>query len=536
MAGYDSISRFRQNNNSNRRFTGITTGRVVDTNDPYQIGRVRVFCPALGDISDHKINEIPWASYCSPSAGTSFGRGMGPTQEKSSGATSFGFFSVPPVGTYVFLSCVDGDPSLRFWIGCMAIPNSAASMPHGSYQVVSDENSKLGLTGKIDGPMTASAQPIQPLYNNTVQAFSKNESRIPGTPQTGHGSAAEWMSRALDYSASTVTKDAHSNTGNVSAIPGDVDATVDTGTGTTFNLTQGYAQSRVEYDEGSGATGGKVFESSTFSWTTPGFHAISMDDRPENCRIRLRTTCGHQILMDDTNERIYISPAQGNAWVEIDQNGNIDVYSARRISMRAEGDINFTTESTFRVQAGKGIHMVSGGEFRTYATGDVSVLSGAVLRLQGVSETRITSSAGMHIAAGAELNLTSTTDTNLLASGQTKITSAGTLNLGTADKVRVSGTRIDLNGPPAAVAAAAKPAQPKEAYKTNRAPEHEPWPRVMFEKTDNDGPFAELDKERPPEDPNNVPNEQKAQFEYTSSDIGFKELDEIIYRNPLFKR
>ena len=39
------------------------------------------------------------------------------------------------------------------------------------------------------------------------------------------------------------------------------------------------------------------------------------DDKGKSNQIRLRTSTGHQILMDDDEGIIYVATASGNAWV-----------------------------------------------------------------------------------------------------------------------------------------------------------------------------------------------------------------------------
>ena len=61
----------------------------------------------------------------------------------------------------------------------------------------------------------------------------------------------------------------------------------------------------------------------------PG-HSFVMDDGDEigeNQLIRLRTASGHQLLMHDTEGIVYIANASGNAWIEMNSEGRIDIYS-----------------------------------------------------------------------------------------------------------------------------------------------------------------------------------------------------------------
>ena len=138
--------------------------------------------------------------------------------------------------------------------------------------------------------------------------------------------------------------------------------------------TQGYHQSRIAGKVVDAITDDVVYDPQTYSWTTPGFHSLSMQDNAENCRIRFRTTHGHQIIMDDTNERIYISTAGGKAWIEMDEAGNIDMYAERNISMHAGKDINFAADGVFRVQAAEGIHMSTEAEMRIHTKTDLHII------------------------------------------------------------------------------------------------------------------------------------------------------------------
>src|ERR1035437_2796747 len=78
-------------------------------------------------------------------------------------------------------------------------------------------------------------------------------------------------------------------------------------------------------------------DSQTIALTSPGRHFISFQDIDEFCRTRWKTTEGTQIIMDDTNERIYISTARGRNWMEIDEgSGKIYFYTAAKFNRSEE--------------------------------------------------------------------------------------------------------------------------------------------------------------------------------------------------------
>jgi uncharacterized protein (DUF2345 family) len=133
--------------------------------------------------------------------------------------------------------------------------------------------------------------------------------------------------------------------------------------------------------------------------------------------------------LDDANERIYISTAKGNSWIELDQDGRVHLYASDSVSVSTGGNFNVTAVGNINLDAG----------------GDVNIQAGGALKLAGCGTANL---------SGAGVNLESSAAFNVLA--------AGTL-LQTA-------SAIHLNGPGAS--AAECPATP------DTTPTHEPWTRA----------------------------------------------------------
>ena len=95
-------------------------------------------------------------------------------------------------------------------------------------------------------------------------------------------------------------------------------------------------------------------------------HTLVMDDgdvNGNNQLTRLRTASGHQLLMHDTKGVVYIANASGNAYVEMQANGRIDVYSGvGGINLRTEGDFNLHSDSNINMHANGQIRMSSAKE------------------------------------------------------------------------------------------------------------------------------------------------------------------------------
>ena len=287
----------------------VTIGTVVSADDPQQMGRLKVVCPKWGDVFDGFVDDLPWASFISPFGGESSVGSRGPGLQESTGKVAYGFWAIPKIGAQVLVMCLDSDPAFRVYIGSMFGSLSPHTLPHGRFKY--DGHPTVNTNGSTPyGPFTSTESPIEPLSSNYKQAFGPSSANY------------EWQTRAGDYQVAAISPEHLNHT--ESAVPDDYNISDPL---TDWVSTQGYSITR--YDE-------TEKESKVVSITSPGFHSLSMDDRMENCRVRLRTTSGHQILLDDTNERIYISTAKGNNWIELDQDGNIDMYSANNVSIHAK--------------------------------------------------------------------------------------------------------------------------------------------------------------------------------------------------------
>lgn len=274
-----------------------------------------------------------------------------------------------------------------------------------------------------------------------------------------------------------------------------------------------------------------------------------MDDRPFNSRVRIRTTGGNQIILDDTNERIHVSTGGGKSWVEMDAAGNIDMYAERNMSFHADKNLNFS--------AGESIRLKSDGYISMYAgtTGGQTPLDSPVtpgqIRIHSADDTHITSDNNLRfnvatdilgkVEGNAEVDITG--NLNIEADGDVYIESLATIHLDSPNTdFRVSGKDTTVNDlvdfldefvtevnthldvyrshshpyswtDPGGASNTSAPNEPTQnateindeglapnpvptedetfiAPWTNRKPQHEPWPRVMM--IDSDDPVNEM--------------------------------------------
>lgn len=550
----------------------IMTGVVVSVNDPQQMGRIQVMVPNMGHTAKHATDRnLPWAAYCTPFGGVDdpASRGIAlqeqdkdsPYGSKTSGPVAYGWWAVPRINARVMVFALDSDPNQLYWFGCIYPNSTPHTMPHGRY---------MAEGGTIpEGPLSSSESPIQPYYNNSLKAFVNH-------------SNYEWVSRGADYAVAAIhpnraaasmgQNNSENNDGTISLKSDmrDESITEDDGNiiGKDLTYRQGYALSKInpkkdtntDTDKEKDLNTDKNLEPVTFSITTPGFHAISMDDRPENVRMRFRTSSGHQIILDDTNERIYISTSEGRNWFEMDADGHIYGYSEESISWSAAGDINFTSEKTIRMTGKKGIHLYSeGGDIRidtkkdlhANATGkvylttrDIEVTSekGAIsittLDIK-TTNTVVEGSSKIHLKTNT---LTNDASTFTVKSGNCKIDSSGNIQASgdvststrslnnhehkyvpssgpPTDTIPSTPTSTSASPPSAASAVVAEKA--KNAFWTNVVPAHEPWARTFIKDSEQ-----------------NVNHEPELLYDDPSVGVSMKKsgVENDRKRNPLWHR
>jgi len=203
-----------------------------------------------------------------------------------------------------------------------------------------------------------------------------------------------------------------------------------------------------DYSRGhSGSSARRETPSRVFGITTRGGHVFTMDDGTAedalSRNIRIRSRGGAQILIDDTNEFVFITNHKGNAWIEIDADGRIDVYSQNDISYHSEGDFNVHAKGRINMESDIGINIRSTGS-------------------DGVKVDATT--ANVDVFAGNDFQIQAAVNGNVKAGGNYKETA----------------NRIDMNGPPATVASRIITKElvgNKNVLKSaaTRVPEHHPW-------------------------------------------------------------
>jgi uncharacterized protein (DUF2345 family) len=211
---------------------------------------------------------------------------------------SYGFWAIPKIGGQVLCGFIEGDPYTRFWMGCIYVPEYNRTMPTNIDPLLTE----IDDSGR---------------YPQKTIDYQKNNLEAAGLdPKSKHYKTRGGYERSISH-PSNQNKNKPSDNGYY---PKPLDPSVS--------------------------------DSQTMCLTSPGRHFIVMSDVDEHCRIRVKTTEGQQIILDDTNERIYVSTAMGRNWIEMDEtNGKIYIYSDSKINIRSKNDINFYSDNNINIVA-----------------------------------------------------------------------------------------------------------------------------------------------------------------------------------------
>lgn len=447
---------------------GPFIGEVMNNIDPARGGRLQVYIEQFS--GGDKNNKSLWrtVSYCppfygvTPKSGSSSGTGgYVPGNQQSYGM----WFTPPDIGVQVFCFFVGGDPSQGYYLGCVptqslnhmipaigAAPNNQAVTQNNNQQTYFAGASRLPVTEINSAPENTKISQDPKFYDQPKPVHSfvaavMFQQGLANDPVRGPiGSSAQRESPSNCYGMSTPGRPIYAG--------GFRDETVKD----TVNKPVGNAS---------------VSATSVAIIGRRGGHTFVMDDgdvQGADNLIRIRSSKGHQITMSDDGNCFYICHANGQTWVELGQEGTLDVFSTNSINMRSEGTINL------------------------HADKDINMFAGEKINMKSIKGTAIQSDDELSVACKKAMTLFSEGKVGIKSNTQLAIKSKlATIDGGTA--LSLKGILISLNGGPTlgvdAPKGITKYVMPDTSFNSStgwqvsptglesivtRAPTHEPWP------------------------------------------------------------
>jgi hypothetical protein len=311
------------------RRQGVYIGIVKKNDDPQNMGRLQVYIPDFGGDPEE---ESSWhsASYASPFGGTTSIFEQGKNvEEYSDTIKSYGFWAVPPD--------LDTQVLVTFIAGKGA--------PCYWFACVFQTGTQVSIPGLPAG--------------NTHKGDN-----IPVAPKNRKDLDPDLTKYVAHEPAYTALK------------------------------TQGLENDPLRGTTTSGAM--REAPSKVIGLLTPGQHQFVLDDGDKdgnNRLIRLRTTNGTQLLLDDVAGHVYLISKNGESWVELSADGRIHLYGSKDINIRSQENINLYADNNVNIEAGLNINMkANAGSFQVSAGNEVSMLA--------VTNTKISSGETSNILSG----------------------------------------------------------------------------------------------------------------------------------------
>ncbi len=405
---------------------GPYLGTVKGNIDPAKMGRLKVFIPTLAKTSDPTEDQLITCEYLAPFYGAKGGKyANGAGIEFADSQHSYGMWMVPPdLETKVLVIFAEGKLEQAYWIGCVQEPYTNHMMPGIASSTNTNDLGDSGFegpdAGELDSKKTKYGSenvPSGELNRNRQGALQNGD--YESIPKPIHPFAETLLQQGLSAddirgnTSSSARRETPSQVFGIST-PGRKDEKT-----TKVNV------------------GTKDSEAKDFVTRKTG-HTFVMDDGDfdgNNQLTRLRTASGHQLLMHDTEGVVYLANGSGKAFIEMDRDGTVSVYSDGGINLRsgrdfnlhsdmninfhAKGNINFTAEASVALNAEgyvlamgeQGIlHSSQAGTVRTYARDGISSDTGG-------SQLHGSRGGNIHLAAsgggpagryGGEIHLNST--------------------------------------------------------------------------------------------------------------------------------
>ena len=319
------------------RRQGVYIGIVKDNKDPQNMGRLQVYIPDFGGDPEA---ESSWhsASYASPFGGTTSIFDQGKNvEEYSDTIKSYGFWAVPPD--------LDAQVLVTFIAGKGAPCYWFACIFQTGTQV-SIPGLPVGKTHKGDN--------------------------IPVAPKNRKDLDPDITKYVAHEPAYTALR------------------------------TQGLENDPLRGTTTSGAM--REAPSKVIGLLTPGQHQFVLDDGDKdgnNRLIRLRTTNGTQLLLDDVAGHVYLISKNGESWVELSADGRIHLYGSKDINIRSQENINLYADNNVNIEAGLNINMkANAGSFQVSAGNEVSMLAVTNTKISSGETSNILSGVGHYETAG----------------------------------------------------------------------------------------------------------------------------------------
>jgi len=421
----------RLGQNESPQDPGPFLAKVVSHLDPNYMGALEVqLLHEVGNDEDRE-GQLRTVKYLSPFYGVSNSAYLGEDPDDYDNTQkSYGMWMVPPdIGTIVMVIFVGGDVRKGYWMGCVIEENMNFSLPgHASTKYVVDDTKETD--AKYERVPTGE-------YNKIIHPVTEDPTKIV-KPESPLATKLETQGLLKDdirgITSSSARREIPSSVFGIST-PGPVDKTGKQGKvgkheykipnafvsrlgGSSFVMDDG----DDKWERKTPASDGPPEYVSVEGGTT------AERDIPHNELIRLRTRTGHQILLHNSEDLIYIGNSKGTTWIELTSDGKIDIFANDSINIRTKKDFNFYADRDINIEAKRNVNIKAGEEMQLETGLDWNVI------------------------VGKNGKISLSTDFDVNAGGHIYNTSSGANHTKAGGNIVETAPAIHMNGPAAATA------------------------------------------------------------------------------------
>ena len=342
--------------------------------------------------------------YLSPFYGVTPFAGSTPNDNFASTQKSYGMWAIPPdVGTRVLVIFAEGNKSRGFWIGCIQDRYMNFMVPGNA----STKYNTQDQTKQI---------PVGEYNKKTEEAIGADPTQFLKPVNTDALTQLTNAGIQLDQIRGTTTSSARRETPSMVfgwSTPGPLDRrpghpTTKTGeTGAEIDIPSSrLTGTSLVMDDGDpslfrkGPAGGEKAVPSEYTTLDKG----GDPSIPANELFRIRTRTGHQILLHNSEDLIYIAHGSGKSWIEMTANGKIDIYAEDSISMHTKNDLNFKADRNINLEAGQNVNIKAGNAMAMETAANWTVKCGADGMLTCTGSSNISSAAHKETAGRIDMN------------------------------------------------------------------------------------------------------------------------------------
>lgn len=384
---------------------------------------------------------------------------------------SYGMWFVPPdVGVTVLVIFIDGNPAEGYWIGC--VPDRFAN-----HMVPAIAASKIVDYSQADRQKYEPNLGLPVAEVNKSVNSAKANLAMDSLKRPVHPIAESLLKQGLllddvrGVSTSSPRRNLPSSVFGIST-PGPLDQK---GKKASIGRRETKSPTPVPVSRLGGTQfvmddGDDRFVRKTKPTEGPPVYVNSAQDSsgevniPSSEYFRVRTRTGHQILLHNSEDLIYIGNSSGTTWIEMSSNGKLDIFANDSVSIHTKQDFNLRADRDINMEAGRNINMKSvegrtqietgtdflsvvGKDFKSLVKKEyhLTVDSDSFIDVKGDSNSTVTGK--LKLNSNGTFSLKSTTDLRLQAGTNTNIKSGG--------KHIEEAARIEMNCDPAASAESA---------------------------------------------------------------------------------